>query len=229
METHVSIKAWSEEDRPREKLMLKGRHTLTDAELIAILISTGSQKESAVELARKILIQCENNLNKLSKFNVQELMRIKGIGKAKAITILAALELGKRRKESTDTKPLQITGSKDAVDIFQPLLGDLLHEEFWVLFLNRANRIISKQQISAGGMSGTIADPRMIFKAALDQKALSIILCHNHPSGNTQPSTADIQLTKNIVEAGKVLEISVLDHVIITQNDYYSFADEGII
>lgn len=229
METHVSIKAWSEEDRPREKLMLKGRHTLTDAELIAILISTGSQKESAVELARKILIQCENNLNKLSKFNVQELMRIKGIGKAKAITILAALELGKRRKESTDTKPLQITGSKDAVEIFQPLLGDLLHEEFWVLFLNRANRIISKQQISAGGMSGTIADPRMIFKAALDQKALSIILCHNHPSGNTQPSTADIQLTKNIVEAGKVLEISVLDHVIITQNDYYSFADEGII
>jgi DNA repair protein RadC len=142
---------------------------------------------------------------------------------------LQHLELGKRRKEVQDIKAIQVTGSKDAVDIFQPLLGDLLHEEFWVLFLNRANRIISKQQISTGGMSGTVADPRMIFKAALDQKALSIILCHNHPSGNTQPSTADIQLTKNIVEAGKVLEISVLDHVIITQNGYYSFADEGVI
>ena len=229
MENHLSIKSWSEEDRPREKLMLKGRHTLTDAELIAILISTGNQNESAVELARKILLECDNNLNKLSRMNVRELMRIKGIGMAKSITILAALELGKRRKEIQDTKVLQITGSKDAVDIFQPLLGDLLHEEFWVLFLNRANRIISKQQISAGGMSGTVADPRMIFKAALDQKALSIILCHNHPSGNTQPSTADIQLTRNIVEAGKVLEISVLDHVIITQTGYYSFADEGVI
>ena len=229
MENHLSIKSWSEEDRPREKFMLKGRHTLTDAELIAILISTGNQNESAVELARKILQQSDNNLNKLSRLNVQELMRIKGIGKAKAITILAALELGKRRKEGQDLKAVQITGSKDAVDIFQPLLGDLLHEEFWVLFLNRANRIISKQQISTGGMSGTVADPRMIFKAALDQKALSIILCHNHPSGNIQPSTADIQLTKNIVEAGKVLEISVLDHVIITQTGFYSFADEGII
>ncbi len=165
----------------------------------------------------------------MSRLTVQELMRIKGIGRAKAISILAALELGKRRRESQDKKALQVTGSKDAVTIFQPLLGDLLHEEFWVLFLNRANRVISKQQISTGGMSGTVADPRMIFKAALDQKALSIILCHNHPSGNNQPSTADIQLTKNIVEAGKVLEISVLDHVIITQNSYYSFADEGII
>ncbi len=229
MENHLTIKSWSEEDRPREKLMLKGRHTLTDAELISILISTGSRSESALELERKILKECDSNLNKLSRLNVSELMRIKGIGKAKAITILAALELGKRRKEIHDEKAKQVTGSRDAVDIFQPLLGDLLHEEFWVLFLNRANRIISKQQISAGGMSGTVADPRMIFKAALDQKALSIILCHNHPSGNTQPSTADIQLTKNIVEAGKVLEISVLDHVIITQTDYYSFADEGVI
>lgn len=209
--------------------MSKGRHTLSDAELLAILIGTGNRKETAVELARKVLQQTGNNLNKLSRMNVKDLMRIKGIGEAKAIVILAALELGKRRKDLKETKAMQVTGSKDAVDIFQPLLGDLMHEEFWVLFLNRANRVISKQQISTGGMSGTVADPRMIFKAALDEKAVGIILCHNHPSGNVQPSTADIQLTKNISEAGKVLEIGVLDHLIITQNGFYSFADEGII
>lgn len=229
MENHLTIKLWSEEDRPREKLMSKGRHTLSDAELLAILISTGNRKETAVELARKVLQQTGNNLNKLSRMNVKDLMRINGIGEAKAIIILAALELGKRRKDLKETKSMQVTGSKDAVDIFQPLLGDLMHEEFWVLFLNRANRVISKQQISTGGMSGTVADPRMIFKAALDEKAVGIILCHNHPSGNVQPSTADIQLTKNITEAGKVLEIGVLDHLIITQNGFYSFADEGII
>ena len=229
MENHLSIKSWSEEDRPREKLMLKGRHTLTDAELIAILISTGNQNESAVELARKILLECDNNLNKLSRLNVQELMRLKGIGKAKAITILAALELGKRRKEIQDTKTIQVTGSKDAVNIFQPLLGDLLHEEFWVLFLNRANRIISKQQISTGGMSGTVADPRMIFKAALDQKALSIILCHNHPSGNLKPSKADEEITEKIKQAAGYFDIKVLDHIIVSDEGYYSFADEGLI
>ena len=229
MENHLTIKLWSEEDRPREKLMAKGRHTLSDAELLAILLGTGSKNESAVELARKVLQKTDQNLNKLSRMNVKELTRIKGIGEAKAITILAALELGKRRKELKEEKVCQITSSNDAVEIFQPLLGDLLHEEFWVLFLNRANRIINKVQISTGGMSGTVADPRMIFKAALDEKAVSIILCHNHPSGNKQPSTADIQLTKNIVEAGKVLEIGVLDHVIITQSSHYSFADEGII
>jgi DNA repair protein RadC len=209
--------------------MSKGRHTLSDAELLAILIGTGNRKETAVELARKVLQQTGNNLNKLSRMNVKDLMRINGIGEAKAIIILAALELGKRRKDLKETKSMQVTGSKDAVDIFQPLLGDLMHEEFWVLFLNRANRVICKQQISTGGMSGTVADPRMIFKAALDEKAVGIILCHNHPSGNVQPSTADIQLTKNITEAGKVLEIGVLDHLIITQNGFYSFADEGII
>ncbi len=229
MENHLSLKLWSEEDRPREKLMTKGRHTLSDTELLAILIGTGTKNETAVELARKVLITNENSLNKLSKLNVKDLTKIKGIGQAKAINILAALELGKRRKETIETKVAQITSSKDAVDIFQPLLGDLQHEEFWVLFLNRANRILKKQQISTGGMSGTVADPRMIFKAALDEKAIAIILCHNHPSGNTQPSSADIQLTKNIVEAGKVLEINVLDHLIITQNSFYSFADEGII
>jgi DNA repair protein RadC len=226
---HIPIKAWAEEDRPREKFMLKGRHTLSDAELLAILIGTGNADETAVELSRRILQENENNLYKLSRTNVQELSRFKGIGSTKAITILAALELGKRRKESLDTDRKKITSSQDVVDIFQPLLGDLLHEEFWILFLNRANRVINKQQISVGGMSGTVADPRMIFKAALDQKAVSIILCHNHPSGNNQPSQSDIQLTRNLFEAGKVLEIMVLDHLIITQGSFYSFADEGLL
>lgn len=225
----IPIKAWAEEDRPREKFMLKGRHTLSDAELLAILIGTGNVDETAVELSRRILQENENNLYKLSRTNVQELSRFKGIGSTKAITILAALELGKRRKESLDTERKKITSSQDVMDIFQPLLGDLLHEEFWILFLNRANRVINKQQISVGGMSGTVADPRMIFKAALDQKAVSIILCHNHPSGNNQPSQSDIQLTRNLFEAGKVLEIMVLDHLIITQGSFYSFADEGLL
>lgn len=225
----IPIKAWAEEDRPREKFMLKGRHTLSDAELLAILIGTGNVEETAVELSRRILQENENNLYKLSRTNVQELSRFKGIGSTKAITILAALELGKRRKESLDTERKKITSSQDVMDIFQPLLGDLLHEEFWILFLNRANRVINKQQISVGGMSGTVADPRMIFKAALDQKAVSIILCHNHPSGNNQPSQSDIQLTRNLFEAGKVLEIMVLDHLIITQGSFYSFADEGLL
>ncbi|MBL0105147.1 MAG: DNA repair protein RadC [Bacteroidetes bacterium] len=225
----IPIKAWAEEDRPREKFMLKGRHTLSDAELLAILIGTGNVEETAVELSRRILQENENNLYKLSRTNVQELSRFKGIGSTKAITILAALELGKRRKESLDTERKKITSSQDVMDIFQPLLGDLLHEEFWILFLNRANRVINKQQISIGGMSGTVADPRMIFKAALDQKAVSIILCHNHPSGNNQPSQSDIQLTRNLFEAGKVLEIMVLDHLIITQGSFYSFADEGLL
>ncbi len=226
---HIPIKAWAEEDRPREKFMLKGRHTLSDAELMAILIGSGNSAETAVELARRILQDNENNLYKLSRTNVQELIRFKGIGTTKAITILAALELGKRRRESIDSERKKITGSQDVVDIFQPLLGDLLHEEFWILFLNRANRVLNKHQISTGGMSGTVADPRMIFKAALDQKAVSIILCHNHPSGNNQPSQSDIQLTKNLFEAGKVLEIMVLDHLIITQGGFYSFADEGLL
>ena len=225
----IPIKAWAEEDRPREKFMLKGRHTLSDAELLAILIGTGNVDETAVELSRRILQENENNLYKLSRTNVQELSRFKGIGSTKAITILAALELGKRRKESLDTERKKITSSQDVMDIFQPLLGDLLHEEFWILFLNRANRVINKQQISVGGMSGTVADPRMIFKAALDQKAVSIILCHNHPSGNNQPSQSDIQLTRNLFGAGKVLEIMVLDHLIITQGSFYSFADEGLL
>ncbi|MFN8166698.1 MAG: DNA repair protein RadC [Bacteroidia bacterium] len=225
----LSIKSWAEEDRPREKFLLKGKHTLSDAELLAILISSGNSDETAVELSRRILKENENNLYKLSRMNASELTRFRGIGQTKAITILAALELGKRRRDSPDGQKQKITSSSDAAEIFQPLLGDLLHEEFWVLFLNRANLVLNKQQISTGGMSGTVADPRIIFKAALDQKAVSIILCHNHPSGNLQPSQSDIQLTKNLFEAGKVLEIMVLDHLIVTQGGFYSFADEGLL
>ncbi len=229
MDSHLPIKAWAEEDRPREKLLLKGKHSLTDAELIAILIGTGNSGETAVDLARKILSGNSNDLNLLGKMNVQELQKYKGIGQAKAVTIVAAMELGRRRKESKEVKMDKLTNSLEAVNLMQPLLGDLMHEEFWIIFLNRANGIIGKQQISKGGMSGTVADPRMIFKAALDQKAASIILCHNHPSGNNQPSAADVQLTKNISEGGKVLEITVLDHIIVTQHGFYSFADEGLI
>ncbi len=226
---HLTIKSWAEEDRPREKLLLKGKHVLSDAELIAILISSGNAEETAVELSKRILGKAEHNLNELSKMSVKELMDFKGIGEAKAISIVAALELGRRRKEASATKRERITTSKDAVEIFQPLLGDYTHEEFWILFLNRANMIIGKQPVSSGGMSGTVVDPKIIFKAALDHKASSIVLCHNHPSGNIQPSEADIRLTKNIIAAGRVLEISVLDHVIVTQNSYYSFADEGMM
>lgn len=226
---HLPIRAWAEEDRPREKLLLKGRHSLSDAELLAILIGSGNARETAVDVARRLLNECGNDLQQLSRWNVADLKKIKGIGEAKAIMISAAFELGRRKKESPAGKPIKIAGSKEAVSIFQPLLGDLMHEEFWTLFLNRANRVITKDKISAGGMSGTVADPRMIFKAALDHKSASIILCHNHPSGNTQPSSADIQLTKNMVEAGKVLEINVLDHIIVTQNGFFSFADEGLI
>ena len=229
MESHLPLKAWAEEDRPREKLLLKGKHSLTDVELIAILISTGNAGETAVDLARRILSGSLNDLSLLGRANVQELQKFKGIGEAKAITIVAALELGRRRKENKEVKKEKVTNSREAVVLMQPLLGDLLHEEFWIIFLNRANCIIGKQQISKGGMSGTVADPRMIFKAALDQKAVSIILCHNHPSGNNLPSAADIQLTKNISEGGKVLEITVLDHIIVTQHGFYSFADEGLI
>ncbi len=225
----LTIKSWAEEDRPREKLLLKGKHVLSDAELIAILIGSGNDRETAVELSKRILEKVQHSLNELSKVGVKELMRFRGIGEAKAISIVAALELSRRRKDSTALRQEQVTSSKDAVQIFQPILGDHLHEEFWILFLNRANRIIGKQPVSTGGMSGTVVDPKIIFKASLDNKASSIILCHNHPSGNVKPSDADIKLTKNLVEAGRVLEISVLDHVIVTQNGFFSFADEGMM
>jgi len=227
---HLAIKSWAEEDRPREKLMLKGKHTLSDAELIAILIRSGSREETAVDLSKRILKKVDNNLNELSRLTVQDLMGdgLKGMGETKAITIVAALELGRRRK-TDETSKVKIITSKDAVDIFQPLLGDHHHEEFWALFLNRANLVIGKQQISSGGMAGTVVDPKIIFRLALENKASSLVLCHNHPSGNIKPSEQDIRLTKNLVQAGKAIEISVLDHVIISQQGFFSFADEGLL
>lgn len=225
----MPIKSWAEEDRPREKLMQKGKHSLTDAELLAILIGSGNSEETAVELSRRILAQSGNSLIALGKMNASELMEFKGIGEAKAITIVAAMELSRRRKDTQEAELEKISSSNDIVSIFQSMLGDLQHEEFWVVYLNRGNKILAKKQLSSGGMSGTVVDPRMIFKSALDQKAQALILCHNHPSGTAKPSEADIRLTKNMVEAGKVLEISVLDHIIITQKAFYSFADEGMM
>jgi DNA repair protein RadC len=223
------IKSWAEEDRPREKLLDKGRQMLTEAELIAILIGSGNKDETSVELSKRILSSVGNNLNQLGKLNVTELMKFKGIGEAKAISIIAAMELGRRRKETETVKREKVITSKDVYEIMKPSMMDLPHEEFWLLMLNRASAVIKKELISRGGVSGTVVDAKIIFKTAVEQYASSIIICHNHPSGNLRPSDADIRLTKNIKEAGKVMEISLLDHLIITEKGFYSFADEGII
>lgn len=228
-ENRLGIKFWAEEDRPREKLMEKGRHVLTEAELIAILIGSGNRDETAVELSRRILASVENNLNDLGKLNVNELIKFKGIGEAKAISIMAAMELGRRRKDAEVLKRDKITASKDVFDIMKPLMIDLPHEEFWLLILNRSNMVIKKEMISRGGVSGTVVDTKIIFKAAVENYACSIIICHNHPSGNLKPSEADVRITKNIKDAGKLMEIPLLDHLIITDNGYFSFGDEGMM
>lgn len=225
----LSIKEWAVEDRPREKMLAKGIRSLSEAELIAILIGSGNLEESAVEVSRRIMASVNNNLNELGKRNINDLQKFKGIGPAKAITIAAAMELGRRRKESEpDEKPKVVT-SADAAAIFKPLLSDLPHEEFWVLLLNRNNLLIDKMLVSQGGLSGTIIDVRIILKMALDKLACSIILCHNHPSGNLMPSEADKEITRKIKEAGKHMDIPVLDHLIIANDAYFSFADEGLI
>ncbi|HEX8514817.1 MAG TPA: DNA repair protein RadC [Bacteroidia bacterium] len=225
----LNIKAWAEEDRPREKLVGKGRQILSEAELIAILIGSGSKNETAVELSKRILSTVGNNLNELGKLSVTELTRFKGIGEAKAVSIVAALELGRRRRETESVKREKVTTSKDAYDALKGKMADLPHEEFWLLMLNRANAIIRKELISRGGIAGTVVDTKIIFKAAVESYASSIIICHNHPSGNLKPSEADIKITKNIKEAGKIMEIPLIDHLIITDGGYYSFADEGIL
>lgn len=226
---HLNIKSWAEEDRPREKLSAKGLTALSDAELIAILIRSGSKEESAVELSKKILRAVGNNLNELGKMDIASIMSFKGIGSAKAISIVAAMELGRRRREGEIVRRRTITCSKDAYMEIADVLSDLPHEEFWVLMLNRANKIISKKNVSKGGVSGTIADAKLIFKAGIEKLASSIILCHNHPSGNLRPSEADIKLTNKLKEAGRNLDLPVLDHLIIGDNNYYSFADEGLL
>jgi DNA repair protein RadC len=228
MET-LTIKSWAEGDRPREKLLRNGRHTLSDAELIAILIRSGSKNISAVDLAKQLLHHSSNDLATLSRLSVKELAKAKGMGTVKAITVIAALELGRRRRESDVLKKQKISCSKDIADLLNPHLSDLIHEEFWVILLNRANNIIYKTAISKGGISGTVADPRLIFKTAIEYNASGIILSHNHPSGNIKPSEADIQLTKKIKEAGKNLDIEILDHIIIAGENYFSFADEGML
>ncbi|MCU4174507.1 RadC family protein [Carboxylicivirga sp. N1Y90] len=232
METyqHLSIKDWALEDRPREKLLNKGLASLSDAELLAILIGSGSAKESAVELSKKILLDCSNNLNELGKKSVSDLKsKYHGIGDAKAITIVASLELGRRRKLQDSQEKTKITSSQDVFNIFNPILGDLPHEEFWILLLNRSNKILTRYKISQGGIAGTVIDVRLILKTAIDNLASSIILCHNHPSGNKVPSDMDKTITTKLKEAGKIMDIPVLDHIIVTEDSYYSFADEGEI
>ncbi len=227
--TTGSIKSWAEEDRPREKLMLKGKAALSDAELIAILINSGTTDLSAVDIARLILQSTGNNLNELARLGVKDLSKFRGIGEARAISIVAALELGRRRKEQDRPTRARITCSRDAYDELKPHLLDKQHEEFWILVLNRANEVMRPVQISAGGVSGTVADPRLIFKHALEQLASGIILCHNHPSGNLTPSQADKDLTRKLKDAGRLLDIPVLDHLIFTDRSYLSFADEGLL
>lgn len=227
--TGLNILSWAEEDRPREKLLLKGKAALSDAELIGILIGSGTRSMSAVDLSKLILKEVGNNLNELAKCSVSDLQKFKGIGEAKAIAIVSALELGRRRKESQYMEKPTITCSKDAYEVIKPELLDLAYEVFWVLLLNRANQVIKKCQISSGGISGTVADPKIIFKVALESMCSGIILVHNHPSGNLKPSNADINLTKKVKEAGSLLEIPVLDHIIFTDKGYLSFADEGMM
>ena len=227
MEKGLGILSWAEEDRPREKLLLKGRSALSDAELIAILIGSGSSELSAVDLSKKILKSVNYDLNSLAKLSVKDLTQFKGIGEAKAISIVSALELGRRRKSTESVKKRKIQSSQDAYDVISPDLLDQPIEQFWIITLNRSNHVIQKRVISQGGVSGTVADPKVIFKQALDDLASGIILIHNHPSGNLNPSHADRQLTRKMVEAGKMIEIPVLDHIIFTDSGYFSFADEG--
>ena len=226
--TNFPITNWSEDDKPREKLMLKGKSVLSDAELIAILIGSGSRSESAVELSKRILKSVDNNLNALGKLSIGQLMLFKGIGEAKAISIIAAMELGRRRRTEDTVELTKVTSSKVIFEIMQPIIGELPHEEFWIIYLNNSNKILSKSQLSKGGITGTLVDVRIVFKSALEMGATSLILCHNHPSGTLVPSDADKHITKKLKIAGDSLEIKVLDHLIITETNYFSFVDEGV-
>jgi len=224
-----TIKNWALDDRPREKLLQKGKLSLTDAELIAILIGSGSRNESAVELSKKILSKNLNNLNLLGKQSVAQLMQFKGIGEAKAISIIAAMELGRRRRSEEALENVKITSSNSVFEVLQPILGDLAHEEFWILYLNNANKIIEKFQISKGGITGTLVDVRITLRKALELGAVSLILAHNHPSGNLNPSEADKQITQKLKMAAESMDIKILDHLIVTEKSYFSFADEGLM
>jgi DNA repair protein RadC len=225
----TTIKSMAEEDRPREKLIMKGKGVLSESELLAILIGSGNKEETAVQLSQRILNDYQNNLNELGKLSIHDLMVFKGIGEAKAISIIAALELGRRKQASAPIKRKKITGSKDAYEIMAAVVEDLSHEEFYALYLNQANKVIKTKHISKGGIAGTVVDVKLILKEAVQILAQGMIICHNHPSGNLRPSDSDIQLTKKIKDAAGHFDIKLLDHLIISQTGYYSFADEGMI
>jgi DNA repair protein RadC len=224
-----SIKNWSQDDQPREKLLYKGKAALSDAELVAILIGTGSRDESAVALCKRILASVDNNLSELGKLSLKQLMEFKGIGEAKAITIAAALELGRRRREEAALKKKKITSSLSVFELMQPVIGELQHEEFWIIYLNNSNKVIQKNQLSKGGITGTLVDVRLVLKNALEVGATGLILAHNHPSGTLKPSVADKQITTKLKNAAESLDIKVLDHLIITEKAYFSFADETLL
>ena len=223
------ITSWSLDDRPREKLIEKGNKALSDAELIAILLGSGSREESAVDLAKRLLSYSRNNLNQLARLSLHELQSFKGIGEAKSVNIATALELGRRRRLEKALEVKKITSSKAAFEIMQPIIGDLNHEEFWIIFLDNSNKINATHQISKGGFTGTLVDIRLVFKKALELSSTGLILCHNHPSGKLKPSESDKHLTHKINEAGKVMDIKILDHLVLTEKSYFSFADEGIL
>ena len=225
----LGIKAWAEADRPREKLLQQGRRQLTDAELIAILIGSGNKNETAVDLSKRILASCQNDLDKLSQLGVKELSRFKGIGEAKAITIVAALELGRRRNGASAAEIQKVLSSVDAFKMIKTELADLPHEEFWLLLLNRANVMVGKHFMSKGGQAGTVIDPKMVFKIAIEHSAASMVLVHNHPSGNLKPICSDVDITRKLVELGNLMEIKIFDHIIVHNNKFLSLADEGYI
>lgn len=225
----IKITDWAVEDRPRERLWNKGPSSLSDAELLAILIGSGTRNRSAVDLARELLALAGNSLNELGRLSAAEIRKIHGMGEAKAVTVSAALELGRRRKLAEASENPQIKSSADVFGIFSPLMEDLPHEEFWILFLNRANRVTGRMKISQGGVSGTVTDVRIVMKKAIESLASGLVICHNHPSGNNSPSDSDIRITQKIKEAGALMDIQLLDHLIITGKDYYSFADNGAL
>ena len=224
-----SIKQWAEDDRPREKLLAKGKAALSDAELIAILIGSGNSSESAVELSRRILQAAADNLVELSRMSVSDLIKFKGIGEAKAISIVAALELGRRRRSAEAQERKRIVTSRDAFEYMYSSMADLHYEQFWILLLDQSNKVIGAVQVSDGGIAGTVADPKRIFKTAIERNAAAMILCHNHPSGQLKPSDADVRLTKKLFQSGEMLEIRVIDHLIIGHDQYFSFSDEGVL
>lgn len=227
--TSFSIKNWSQDDQPREKLLHKGKEALSDAELVAILIGSGNKQESAVDLSKRILSSTDNNLSALGKMSLKQLMTFKGIGEAKAITIMAALELGRRRRGEDALEKQKITSSQSVFEFMQPVVGELQHEEFWIIYLNNSNKVIKKGQLSKGGITGTLVDVRLVLKSALEVGATGLILVHNHPSGTLQPSNADKKLTAKLKIASESLDIKVLDHIIVTEKAYFSFADENIL